>query len=81
MSHEKEFISAGERLVYMANQIAGFFASQPESEQVEGIANHINQFWEPRMRTQLFEIVDAGGDGLSPLVLKAAEHIRRPEAA
>lgn len=81
MSHEKEFISAGERLVYMANQIAGFFASQPESEQVEGIANHINQFWEPRMRTQLFEIVDAGGDGLSPLVLKAAERIRRPEAA
>ncbi|MDS1137179.1 formate dehydrogenase subunit delta [Nitratireductor indicus] len=81
MSHEKQFISAGERLVYMANQIAGFFASQPESEQVEGIGNHINQFWEPRMRTQLFEIVDAGGKGLSPLVLKAARHIRRPEAA
>ncbi|GGE45674.1 formate dehydrogenase subunit delta [Actibacterium pelagium] len=70
-----------EKLTYMANQIASFFRSQPEDKAVAGIANHINDFWEPRMRLQLFEILDAGGDGLSPLVIKAADQIRRPKAA
>ncbi|MCR4268571.1 formate dehydrogenase subunit delta [Nitratireductor sp. ZSWI3] len=79
MSHDEK--SGEERLVYMANQIAMFFASQPENEQVDGIADHINKFWEPRMRRHLFEIIERGGDGLSPMVLEAAASIRRPQAA
>ncbi len=67
-------------IVRMANQIATFFASQPEKEQVEGVARHINAYWEPRMRRQLFDIVRAGGEGLHPLVLAAAEQIRDPDA-
>lgn len=67
--------------VYMANQIATFFKTMPQGEAVEGVADHINKFWEPRMRAKLFEIVDAGGDGLDPLVLKAAEQIKRPKQA
>jgi hypothetical protein len=47
-----------DKLRYQANQIATFFASQPESEQIEGVADHINKFWDPRMRAQLFEITD-----------------------
>ena len=70
-----------EKMVMMANQIATFFASQPKDERAEGIASHINDFWEPRMRRQLFEVLDAGGDGLRPLVLEAADQIRRPVAA
>ena len=70
-----------EKLTYMANQIAAFFRSQPEDKALAGIASHINDFWEPRMRTQLFEILDAGGEGLSPLVVKAADQIRRPKPA
>lgn len=70
---------ATETLVRMANQIATFFHSMPEDEQVVGVATHINKFWEPRMRAQFFELVDAGGEGLDPLVLAAAEQIRRPE--
>ena len=70
-----------EKLTYMANQIAAFFRSQPEDKAITGIAIHINDFWEPRMRTQLFEILDAGGEGLSPLVVKAAAQIRRPKPA
>ena len=69
------------KLVYMANQIAKFFESKPHDEGVAGIASHINDFWEPRMRTKFFEIVDAGGTGLRPLVLEAAANIRRPVAA
>ncbi len=67
------------KLVYMANQIATFFKTQPASEAAQGVATHINKFWEPRMRRQLFEIIDHGDSGLAPLVLEAASLIHRPE--
>jgi formate dehydrogenase subunit delta len=72
MSHDK--------LVYMANQIATFFKSQPEAEAADGVATHINKFWEPRMRRQLFEEIDAGNSSLSALVLEASRKIKRPQA-
>ena len=46
-----------------------------------GVAKHINDFWDPRMRRQFFEIVEAGGAGLSPLVMEAVGKIRRPAPA
>lgn len=65
------------RIPMMANQIAGFFATQPAAQQIEGIAKHINMFWEPRMRAQLFELIEAGSSELHPLVLAAAPKIRK----
>ncbi|CAG0992997.1 formate dehydrogenase subunit delta [Rhizobiaceae bacterium] len=62
----------------MANQIATFFASKPREEGIAGVAEHINKFWEPRMRRHLFELVDSGGEGLHELVRAAAGIIRRP---
>jgi hypothetical protein len=62
----------------MANQIAIFFESKPHDEGVDGVAAHINAFWEPRMRRQLFELIDAGGADLRPLLREAAASIRRP---
>lgn len=70
-----------EKLVRMANQIATFFLSQPEAVRIEGVANHINKFWEPRMRRELFEHIDKGGEGLLPLVMEASKVIKRPVAA
>ena len=67
-----------DKLVYMANQIARFMETKPHVEGVAGVASHINDFWEPRMRKQFFEILETGGDGLRPLVREAAEQIRRP---
>jgi formate dehydrogenase subunit delta len=69
------------KLIYMANQIAVFMESKPHAEGVAGLAAHINDFWEPRMRRHLFEVLDAGGTGLRPLVTEAASLIRRPVAA
>lgn len=67
------------KLVYMANQIATFFESaMPHDEAVAGIADHLNKFWEPRMRRQLFEIIASGGMGLSPLVIECAAKVRKP---
>jgi len=69
------------KLVYMANQIAKFMESKPHDEGVAGLSSHINDFWEPRMRRHLFEVLDAGGTGLRPLVLDAAAKIKRPAEA
>ena len=68
------------KLVYMADQIATFFMSKPHDEAIEGFADHINKFWDPRMRGQLLAIIAEGGEGLKPLVLEAAPHIRKPPA-
>ncbi|WP_378944720.1 formate dehydrogenase subunit delta [Mesorhizobium sp. ANAO-SY3R2] len=78
MSHEEHQMGTREKLVYMANQIATFFASKPHDEGVAGVAEHINKFWDPRMRRQFFEMVDAGGAGMKPLVIEAAAKIKRP---
>ena len=65
------------KLVRMANQIGTFFESKPHDEGVAGVAEHINKFWEPRMRRKFFEVVDSGGDGLKPIVLEASNLVRR----
>ncbi len=70
-----------DKLVTMANQIAAFFRSKPHQEGVDGVAEHINMFWEPRMRAQLFAVLENGKSGLDPLVLDAAGKIRKPRAA
>ncbi|MBR2690517.1 MAG: formate dehydrogenase subunit delta [Aquamicrobium sp.] len=79
MSHDEDHVaSTREKLVRMANQIATFFHSKPREEGIAGVAEHINKFWEPRMRRQMFEMIDAGGKGYDELVLAAAPLIRRP---
>jgi formate dehydrogenase subunit delta len=70
-----------EKITRMANDIAKFMESKPHDEGVALLAAHINDFWDPRMRRQLFEILDAGGAGFRPLVKDAANAIRRPAAA
>ena len=70
---------SADKLVYMANQIAKFMESKPHEEGISGLSSHINDFWEPRMRRHFFEVVDAGGADLRPLVLEAATTIRRPQ--
>jgi formate dehydrogenase subunit delta len=58
-----------ERLAEMANDIANFFAAEPEREiAVDGVCTHIRRFWEPRMRKQIIAYVrDHGGAGMSDL--------------
>ena len=70
-----------DKLVYQANQIAKFFHSKPHGEGVAGVAEHINKFWEPRMRLQFFEMIEAGGAGFDTLVLEAAAAVRQPPPA
>jgi formate dehydrogenase subunit delta len=68
-------------MVHKANQISLFFASYPQDEAVAGVADHLKKFWEPRMRRQLIEYIDDGGQGLHPLVPPAVALIKAAEAA
>jgi formate dehydrogenase subunit delta len=72
MSAEK----STDKLVYMANQIGKFFASQSEQAAVTGTAEHIRKFWDPRMRSAIFAHLDKGGIGLDPAVRRAIDSLR-----
>lgn len=60
-------------LVRMANQIGQFFEAMPDrAEALEGVAQHLKKFWEPRMRRALLAHVDGdGGAGLNSMVSEA----------
>jgi formate dehydrogenase subunit delta len=82
MSHDEDHIaSTKEKLVRMANQIATFFHSKPREEGIAGVAEHINKFWEPRMRRQLFELLDGDAEDFDDLVIAASARIKRPRTA
>jgi formate dehydrogenase subunit delta len=71
-----------ERLVHMANDIGNFFKAEPNRvDAVNGIANHLQKFWEPRMRKQLINYVEEGGAELDELVLEAIRKLGQPSKA
>jgi formate dehydrogenase subunit delta len=57
----------------MANQIGAFFGAMPDrAEALEGIAQHLKRFWDPRMRRELLQHLDeAEARGLSDIVREA----------
>ncbi len=67
------------RLIEMANQIAAFYASEPDPVTASaGVADHIQRFWEPRMRRVLLEQASMGNETIAPLVGRALrEHRQR----
>jgi formate dehydrogenase subunit delta len=68
-----------EKLVYMANQIGKFFASQGPEQAVAGTADHIKKFWDPRMRKAIILHLDGGGTGLDPTVRDAVLRVKQSE--
>jgi formate dehydrogenase subunit delta len=53
-----------DKLVYMVNQIGKFFAHKNDEDAISGIAEHIESFWEKRMKAAIFRHLDAGAAGL-----------------
>ena len=45
----------------MANDIGAYFAGYSDQEEaVEGVANHLRNFWEARMRREIVDYVGKG---------------------
>ncbi|HLU76771.1 MAG TPA: formate dehydrogenase subunit delta [Burkholderiales bacterium] len=65
-------------LVKMANQIETFFRSQDEDGNAiaEGVRNHIERSWDPRMRQQIKGYVEAGGEGLGEFAIEAVKRLQ-----
>jgi formate dehydrogenase subunit delta len=68
-----------DNLVHMANRIAEFFEAMPDpAEARDGVAQHLQRYWEPRMRRQLMaHVQENAGVGLRPLVLAAVRERMR----
>lgn len=67
-----------EHLVKLANNIAAFFESEPDIAKAQkGVADHIRNFWDPRMRRQMMSRLDEPGTGLSKLAHDALVTYRK----
>ena len=62
-----------QHLVKMANNIASFFEAEPDaSKGAKGVAEHLKNFWDPRMRRQILRYAEERqGAGLKAIVLQA----------
>jgi formate dehydrogenase subunit delta len=70
-----------EHLVKMANDIGDFFRAESErADAVAGIANHLQRFWDPRMRRALIRYATEDGEGLDELVRAAVATLQPPPA-
>jgi formate dehydrogenase subunit delta len=68
-----------QHLVQMANDIASFFLGElGEKEAPGGIAQHLQRFWDPRMRAAIIEHVKQGGAQLKPVVVEAVRTLQPP---
>ncbi len=70
-----------DKLVYMANQIGKFFATQGPEQAAAGTADHIKKFWDPRMRAAIVAHLETGGAGLDPVVRAAITQLATAEKA
>jgi formate dehydrogenase subunit delta len=65
-----------DKLVYMANQIATAFRARSGEDPVAATAEHISNFWEPRMRAQLFALMEEDPTRFDRIVREARDRIR-----
>lgn len=56
-----------DHLIQMANRIGDFFEALPDRQEgLDGIADHIKKFWEPRMRTAMLDFLAEHPEGRTP---------------
>lgn len=65
-------MSTGERLAYMANQIARNLAARGPEAAAREVADHINAYWTGRMKERLFDM-----DGLDPIAARAVAILKQ----
>lgn len=66
-----------EKLVRMANQIGDYFKAMPESEAVNGAADHLRLYWTPKMIGEIIAYADAGHSGLNAIAARAVAELKR----
>jgi formate dehydrogenase subunit delta len=72
-------MSPDEKLIYMANQIAAFFAVQGKEKAASGIADHLNRYWAPHMRKRFLALAPEHEADMDAAVVDALAMIRVPD--
>jgi len=68
---------AVEKLIRMAEQIAENNSFTPDADVVAAkVADHIQKFWDPRMKARILEYAGSEGAELSEVVRLAVERVR-----
>ncbi|MDF1833338.1 MAG: formate dehydrogenase subunit delta [Alteraurantiacibacter sp. bin_em_oilr2.035] len=65
----------GDATVRMANQIARNFESRGSVAAVSATADHIQSFWDPRMKATAFALAENEGSGFSPIARDAIQQL------
>jgi formate dehydrogenase subunit delta len=68
-----------EKLIYMANQVAKFFAAQGEERAARGVADHLQSFWNSDMRRDFLAAAANHSSALHPAVKAALPLLRATE--
>jgi formate dehydrogenase subunit delta len=67
---------SADKLVTMANQIGKFFVPRKEGDAAAAIADHLQKFWDARMRADIVAHEEQGGAGLDEVVREAVRRLR-----
>jgi formate dehydrogenase subunit delta len=62
--------------ITMANKIAAHFGYLEFDEAADAVANHLDRFWDPRMKRRLRDMVAAGAGDLDPVAAAAVGRLR-----
>ena len=68
-----------DKLAYMANQIGKFFAHQKHDQAVASITDHLQKYWDPRMRKTITGQYGEVKEQLDPLVQQAVERLGKTD--
>jgi formate dehydrogenase subunit delta len=66
-----------DRLVYMANQIARELSNQQPHEAAVATRDHLQRYWDPRMRSLIIKHFRSGGPGLEDIARDAIATLER----
>lgn len=79
IAHDEDGVmSTGDRLIYMANQIARNMASEGRERAEVMVADHIRSFWDPAMRARIGQLAAERPGALSPIAAAAIARIAQP---
>jgi formate dehydrogenase subunit delta len=62
--------------IRLINKIVVHFGHLPTEQAVAEVANHVQRFWDPRMKRRLFDLVDSQTTGFEPVAVAAAALLR-----
>ena len=74
-------MSPDEKLAYMANQIAKFFAAQGAERAAKGVADHLQKFWNLDMRRDFLAAAAKDSSNLHPAVKAALPLLQTQQPA